>query len=98
MPERRVVCHDCGRGLVYEDVLSRGAACEQCNAELRCCMNCSFYDPSAYNECAEPSADRVLEKARANFCDYFSPGERGTASKTGSASAVADLEAMFKKK
>ncbi|EQC51685.1 hypothetical protein M901_2861 [Bacteriovorax sp. DB6_IX] len=32
---------------------------------------CKFYDPTAYNECKETNADRILEKEKANFCDYF---------------------------
>lgn len=35
---------------------------------------CSFYDPSAYNECKEPMANRILEKESANFCDYYKLG------------------------
>jgi hypothetical protein len=56
------------------------------------------FDPKAYNECNEPQADRVLEKERANFCDYFTPGN-GT---IGAAKSKDDLmsaaEALFKKK
>jgi hypothetical protein len=32
---------------------------------------CTFYDQTAYNECREPSADRIVEKEKANFCDFF---------------------------
>jgi len=32
---------------------------------------CGFYDTSAYNECRESNADRILEKEKSNFCDYF---------------------------
>ena len=32
---------------------------------------CEFYDTSSYNECREPSAPRVVEKTKANFCDFF---------------------------
>jgi len=32
---------------------------------------CHFYDTSSYNECKEPMANRVLDKEKANFCDFF---------------------------
>jgi hypothetical protein len=32
---------------------------------------CQFFDKTAYNECREPMANRILEKEKANFCDYF---------------------------
>lgn len=34
-------------------------------------MNCRFYDKGTYNNCREPRAERVVDKDRANFCDYF---------------------------
>mgnify|MGYP000450689798 FL=1 len=42
---------------------------------------CKFYDQSAYNECRESSADRIVEKEKSNFCDYFilkGSGNNGT--------------------
>lgn len=35
---------------------------------------CEFYDTKSYNECRESMADRILEKEKANFCDYFKFG------------------------
>ncbi len=34
---------------------------------------CRFYDLSKAKQCAEPVADPVLSKERANFCGYFEP-------------------------
>jgi hypothetical protein len=73
-------------------------ACPQCRADLHCCRNCEFHDPSAYNECRESNAERVSDRARANRCDYFSPSARG-----GGQAAVAaqrarnQLDQLFKK-
>ena len=64
-------CFSCGKAGDYEKV-GRRDSCASCGAELHVCVNCKFYDKSAYNECREPQADRVLEKNRSNFCDYFS--------------------------
>ncbi|OSM02568.1 hypothetical protein MAIT1_02738 [Magnetofaba australis IT-1] len=36
-------------------------------------MGCRFYDPASYNECAEPVAERVVEKEDSTFCDWFKP-------------------------
>jgi hypothetical protein len=99
MPERRVTCHVCSRTLTYDDVLPRGSTCESCGADLRCCRNCAFYDPTAYNECSEPSAERVLDKDRANFCDYFTArAQTGGGEQSADSGAKAELDRLFGKK
>ncbi len=61
-------------------------------------MNCAFYDPSAYNACREPQAERVLDKDRANRCDYFAPAREGRGSvESPQAKQKAALDALFKK-
>jgi hypothetical protein len=72
--------------------------CESCGSDLHVCLNCSFYDVSAYNECREPNAERLLDRDRANRCDYFSASEAssGGGNKSGS-KTQSDLEALFKK-
>lgn len=45
--------------------------CEKCGSDLHCCKNCVFYSLSVYNECKETQADRILDKEKANYCDYF---------------------------
>jgi hypothetical protein len=39
---------------------------------------CGFFDTKAYNECREPTADRIVEKEKANFCDHYKLGSGGT--------------------
>ena len=34
-------------------------------------LNCTFYDKNRANECFEPQVERVKEKDRSNYCDYF---------------------------
>lgn len=34
---------------------------------------CVHYDVNAVDQCREDDAERVVEKARPNFCDYFKP-------------------------
>ncbi len=65
-------CYSCGKALqVLDQKIVRSSICEYCNVDLHCCLNCSFYDTSAYNECHEINAERVLDKKKANFCDCF---------------------------
>ena len=100
MSESRIfACHACRTTVEIVGVVSRSARCEHCGADLRCCLNCRFHESSAYNECLEPSAERVLEKNRANFCDYFAPGtaEEG-GRKPPAPAALGDLERLFSKK
>lgn len=53
------------------DKPGRAEVCSSCGADLKVCYNCDFYEPGAYNDCRESQADRVLEKDKANYCDYF---------------------------
>jgi hypothetical protein len=64
-------CHHCGKEVDIKKELGRKEACPFCRADLRCCLNCFFHDPASYNACRESQADRVLEKDRSNFCEYF---------------------------
>lgn len=97
MPELVVVCHACAASARYQDVVPRRAECESCGAELHCCRNCRFYDETAYNECREPVAERVVDKAAANFCDYFRPAE-ASGERTGAGGPAHDeLERLFRK-
>ncbi len=63
-------CHKCGAAVNMEKV-SRQDECEKCGADLRVCLNCTFYDKNRANECFEPQVERVKEKDRSNYCDYF---------------------------
>jgi hypothetical protein len=79
---------------------SRRDACASCGADLHACFQCDFYAPGAYNDCREPQADRVTDKERANFCDFFRPAggtPRAGSPDTGS-EVRARLDALFKKK
>lgn len=100
MPEISVACSMCASTTVLDGVVGRSARCERCGADLRCCRNCRFYDRSAYNECSEPSAERVVDKDRANFCDYFSPpapGSRLSPGEAEQAAPLSSLESLFRK-
>lgn len=92
-------CHACDA----EHVLGPGERigfrddCERCGADLHACVNCRHYDPGAYNECRESGAERVLDKATANRCDWFAAGESAGGDGSTRDSALSDLENLFKK-
>jgi hypothetical protein len=95
-----VQCYACGDQIALgpgERVGFRDE-CPRCGADLHACCSCAHHDPASYNECRESSAERVLEKERANRCDYFAPA-RGAAGEGAAAHAgtLADLEKLFRK-
>ena len=71
--EKTITCFNCHSGLSFDQgyKISRREQCSHCSTDLHCCKMCQFYDATAYNECREPMASRILEKEKANFCDYF---------------------------
>lgn len=79
--------------------VGRQETCPSCGADLHVCLNCTFYSPGAYNECREPQAERVVEKKRSNFCDFFSFAAGGAREKGASPKddARTRLDALFKK-
>ena len=92
-------CFYCGADLNLPlGNIGRSATCSQCSSDVRACYNCLHYDASSYNECKEPNAERVLEKNRANFCDYFhlagSEQIRGAQAKDD---ALKKLDQLFKR-
>ena len=62
----RVACYACGADIGARERVGRRDTCPSCGVDLHSCRQCGFYDARAYNECAEPQADRVLDKVRAN--------------------------------
>jgi len=91
-------CAFCGEKTNVENKVSRSDTCSNCGKDLRCCKQCKFYDHHAYNECREVSADRILDKERANFCDYFVPIGSSLGKVDRVQEARKELEALFKNK
>lgn len=71
MPKLVITCYNCGAISELEDRLLHSTTCEKCSSYLRCCRNCRFYDPTAYNACREPQAERVKDKEKATYCEFF---------------------------
>ena len=91
-------CVFCGETIPIAEKISRNDVCPQCNRDLRCCKQCKFYDLHAYNDCREVSAERIVDKDRANFCDYFVPKGSPRENVDKAQEARSALEALFKKK
>ena len=93
-------CSFCGESFQFKGRVSRQDVCQACGRDLRCCKQCKFYDPSAYNECREVAAERIVDKERSNFCDFFAlkGSDRGRGAGNRTRDAKEALEALFKKK
>ncbi|MCG8418280.1 MAG: hypothetical protein MJE77_10095 [Proteobacteria bacterium] len=94
-------CWTCGNeqyfGVKVGVIVGRHDECPHCGADLRCCKNCSNYDPNVHNQCRETTAEFIRERERANFCAHFvfrdSDGPLG---QPDTNATKAKLEAMFK--
>ena len=95
-----VFCYSCGKAVEGHDTIGRQDICPHCRNDLHCCLNCRLFDEYAQNRCREPSADRVSDPEKNNFCEYFimqeSTGPGGKFREQQEARAK--LEALFKKK
>jgi len=76
---------------------ARTDACIGCGADLKVCLNCKFHDRGAYNSCREPQAERVVDKDRANFCDFFKFRESRGPDETEGRGSGANAEDPMKK-
>ena len=76
LAEVSLKCFSCGLVHKLERVGFR-QACD-CGEDMHVCLNCKFYDLKSYNECREPSAERIQAKDRSNLCDFFSASSEGS--------------------
>ena len=90
-PDAKGVCWSCGQALSGHDYQREGE-CPACRKQTHVCKNCRFFAPGRPNDCFEPIAEKVNDKTRANFCDYFEPSSNAyTASDSADAlKAAAD--------
>jgi hypothetical protein len=92
-----LTCWKCGASLEALTLpFSRTDECRACRAEVHVCRMCRFYDTTRSRSCAEPVADEVRDKDRANFCGYFEPAAgRYQPAGTATEGARNALEALF---
>ncbi len=90
-------CWSCGQTLKAAD-FSREDRCPDCSKATHACKNCRYYKPGLANDCREPVAERVTDKERSNFCDYFEPWEAayGGATATPGDDMLSAAEDLFK--
>lgn len=92
-------CWQCGQMLAQLDY-GREVDCSICGKRTRVCRNCRFFAPGRPNDCQEPMVtERVVDKQRANFCEFFEPTLTPLTARPGL--APTDLaqaaEALFRK-
>jgi hypothetical protein len=92
-----IFCFSCKKPNSFQGKVGFRDECLHCRNDLHVCKNCEFYDPKAYNECRETSADVVREKERANYCDFFSPKQGALSVDDQKAKLKAAADALFKK-
>ncbi len=91
-------CHACHKELSPDLKVARKDECPFCGADLRCCLNCVFYDRAVSKQCRETVTELVKEKKKSNFCEYFVFAENRTVPlNAGSAQARKALDDLFKK-
>ncbi len=98
-PEKGGSCWHCGKALTQLDY-GRSDTCQTCGKDTRTCKGCHFYEESSARQCHENQADLVINKEKANFCDYFQPThshQTGSSFKT-QATLQAAAENLFQKK
>jgi hypothetical protein len=99
-------CWKCGHRVETIERIGFHAHCPRCDRALHVCRDCSYYDPAYNNQCRETMAERVVDKERSNFCEYFVPNaetvaapSRPSASQPSPEHAARErLDALFKKK
>ena len=93
-------CWHCGREIDTRERVGFRDSCPGCDRPLHACRNCEFYDPAYHNQCREPAAEPVVDKDRANFCEYFAPSRGGRSAAAGVAKTAVEskLETLFRKK
>jgi len=66
------MCWKCGTVLDFTPPVSRSERCPSCGADVRCCLNCLFYEKGAPYDCRESIEEPVTDKERSCFCVWFS--------------------------
>ena len=89
-------CFHCGQSLNHLQY-GRQDNCPKCSRDTHVCLNCQFHDPSYNNECRENQADRVVDKDKSNFCDYFTAKSQEGSGAQSKESLRAAADALFKK-
>lgn len=93
----KLSCFSCKKDLSFEAKPAFRSECPHCSSDIHVCKNCAHYDPKVYNECKETQADRILEKERANYCEFYTVRVADYSELDEKAKLKAAAEALFKK-
>lgn len=87
-------CYHCG--FLFSDDYKPGFRdeCPKCIRDVHVCKNCVYHDTSLSNECRETQADRVVDKEKGNFCEYFN--YKDSLNKNGNISKKNNIDAFNK--
>ncbi len=88
------MCFKCGSTLNISYPISRSEVCPKCGSDVRCCKNCNHYFKGAHYDCHETVDELIVEKERANFCDWFSLKTK-TGNDTNNYGKKIDAKAQF---
>ena len=95
------MCWNCGAEQDFSKSVYRNSTCSRCGADLHSCRGCSFYAPENHFGCRETVDQMVVEKDRANFCDFFRAGKNskwtniGFSAKEKGAAAALSAASLF---
>jgi rRNA maturation protein Nop10 len=88
-------CAFCQKEITEKKIHMRDE-CPVCGRDLHICLNCEFYDSNAYRQCRESIKEPVLDKERANFCDFFRASQGGAAQAGPASETIKTLNNLFK--
>lgn len=76
-----LMCWKCGKDTSQIEVF-RSTVCPFCGAFLHVCKACEFYEPGLHYDCRESEIqDRVNDKEKSNFCEYFRVSKKTSSEK-----------------
>ena len=91
-------CFRCGGSLAtLTPPMSRQDMCPACSSYLHVCRMCVNFDEHVVAQCHEEDAEEVLDKEKANFCDWFTPSANAycPAAKIADEKARSRADALF---
>lgn len=89
------MCWKCGTKIPFETAIYRDSVCSSCGADIKVCKNCQFYQEGAHYDCHETIDEPVLDKEKANFCEFFKYAENAVTKKKSSEDAKNQFKNLF---
>ena len=81
-------CFNCATALPVETDFN--GTCPRCHADLHCCKQCWYFEPSTRFQCLKPIPVRLAAKDKANQCNLFMP--RVTVAREGTANTPPEAQ------